>query len=169
ISPWLKRVSYCARPSAMASASRVSARIKVGSSVASAKPTMTARRVRFAVYMFMGVPFSFGWHRPVCRCGYPTVRAKLGTNVLFPSRRREEMAAKPPLHVSLPAVPGSLSSPITGLYELLTVFPVVAEIHDGVPAASPFEVEIVGAAQTTITAPSGLPITIQRSINDIVR
>lgn len=79
------------------------------------------------------------------------------------------MAGKPPLHVSLVAVPGSLSSPITGLYELLTVFPVVAEIYDGVPACSPFEVEIVGAARTTITAPSGLPIAIQRSVDEIER
>lgn len=35
------------------------------------------------------------------------------------------------------------------------------------PTVSPFEVEIVGPAQTTITAPSGLPIAIQRAIGDI--
>lgn len=79
------------------------------------------------------------------------------------------MTGKPPLHVSLAAVPGSLSSPITGLYELLTAFPVVADLYKGVPASSPFEVEIVGPARTTITAPSGLPITIQRSIGEIER
>lgn len=77
------------------------------------------------------------------------------------------MARKPPLHVSLAAVPGSLSSPITGLYELLGAFPIAAEYYDSVPTVSPFEVEIVGPAQTTITAPSGLPIAIQRAIGDI--
>lgn len=79
------------------------------------------------------------------------------------------MAGKPPLHVSLVAVPGSLSSPITGLYEVLTAFPVVADFYDSVPPSSPFEVEIVGESCTTITAPSGLPITIQRSIREIER
>lgn len=79
------------------------------------------------------------------------------------------MSEKRPLHVSLVAVPGSLSAPITGLYEVLTAFPVVADFYDSVPATSPFEVEIVGTTQTTITAPSGLPITIQRSIKNIER
>lgn len=59
------------------------------------------------------------------------------------------MAEKPPLHVSLAAVPGSLSSPITGLYALLTAFPVVAQFCDGVPASAPFEVEIVGAERAS--------------------
>lgn len=79
------------------------------------------------------------------------------------------MAESLPLHVSLAAVPGSLSSPITGLYELLTAFPVVADFYEDVPFSSPFSVEIVGLARTTITAPSGLPITIQRSIEEIER
>lgn len=79
------------------------------------------------------------------------------------------MNGRPPLHVSLAAVPGSLSSPITGLFELLTAFPMVAEFCEDVPGASPFQVEIVGPARTTITAPSGLPITIQRSIKEIER
>lgn len=79
------------------------------------------------------------------------------------------MAEKSPLHVSLAAVPGSLSSPITGLYELLTIFPVIADLYEDVPASPPFEVEIVGAAPTTITAPSGLPIAIHRSIEAIER
>ena len=77
------------------------------------------------------------------------------------------MAGTSPLRVSLVAVPGSLSSPITGLYEVLTAFPMVADADDGVPASSPFEVEIVGPTRTTITAPSGLPITIQRAIEEI--
>lgn len=79
------------------------------------------------------------------------------------------MAAAPPFHVSLVAVPGSLSSPITGLYELLTSFPVVADFYEGVPAFSPFAVEIVGQARSTITAPSGLPILVQRSIRELER
>ena len=79
------------------------------------------------------------------------------------------MNGEPPFHVSLAAVPGSLSSPITGLYELLGAFPMVAEFSNDVPCSSPFEVEIVGPVRTTLTAPSGLPITIQRSIEEIER
>lgn len=77
------------------------------------------------------------------------------------------MAEDAPLHVSLVAVPGSLLLPIAGLYEVLTAFPVVADHHNGVPSSPPFNVEIVGAAQTTVTAASGLPIMIERAVGSI--
>lgn len=75
----------------------------------------------------------------------------------------------PPLHVSLVAIPGTLSSPIAGLYEVLTAFPVVADFYDDVPASPPFAVDIVGHEQAHITAVSGLPIAVQRSIGEIER
>jgi transcriptional regulator GlxA family with amidase domain len=71
------------------------------------------------------------------------------------------------MHVSLIAVPGSLAMPRAGLYEVLTAFPVVAKFHDGVPISPPFEVEIVGTAPGTVTAGSGLPITIQRAVAEV--
>lgn len=74
-----------------------------------------------------------------------------------------------PLHVSLIAVPGTLSMPIAGLYEVLNAFPIVAGFYDGVPASPPFAVEIVGSARTTMMAASGLPIAIQRSFGEIER
>lgn len=77
------------------------------------------------------------------------------------------MSDKPPLHVSVIAIPGTLSMPIAGLYEVLNAFPVVAGFYDEVPASPPFEVEIVGATRTNMTSASGLPITIQRAITDI--
>lgn len=73
----------------------------------------------------------------------------------------------PPIHVSLVAVPGSLAMPLAGLYEVLTAFPVVANFHDGVPSSPPFKVEIVGTAPGTVTAGSGLPITIERAVAEI--
>jgi transcriptional regulator GlxA family with amidase domain len=79
------------------------------------------------------------------------------------------MTESTPLHISLVAVPGTLSAPIAGLYEVLTAFPVVAEFHDGVPAAPPFEVETVGTKRATIEAVSGLPIAVQRPIAEIAR
>jgi transcriptional regulator GlxA family with amidase domain len=84
----------------------------------------------------------------------------------FPSRRTR-MTEHSPLHVSLVAVPGTLAMPIAGLYEVLTAFPVVAKFHDGVPASPPFAVDIVGTDRTTVTAGSGLPITIQRRVDEV--
>jgi transcriptional regulator GlxA family with amidase domain len=79
------------------------------------------------------------------------------------------LTGKQPLHVSLIAIPGTLSAPIAGLYEVLTAFPVVAGFYEDVPVAQPFDVEIVGRERTSLTAVSGLPITIQRSIDEIER
>ncbi|WP_366554469.1 GlxA family transcriptional regulator [Aquibaculum sediminis] len=73
------------------------------------------------------------------------------------------------LHVSLVAVPGTLAMPVAGLYEVLTAFPVVASFHAGVPASPPFVVDIVGTARATVEAGSGLPITIQRAVDEIAR
>ncbi|MFL1484088.1 GlxA family transcriptional regulator [Marinobacter sp. LN3S78] len=78
------------------------------------------------------------------------------------------MAPGAPLHVSLVAVPGTLSMPVAGLYEVLNAFPVLASFYDDIPEVSPFQVEIVGAEQTTMAAASGLPITIQRAFRDVV-
>ncbi|KPP98489.1 MAG: Transcriptional regulator containing an amidase domain and an AraC-type DNA-binding HTH domain [Rhodobacteraceae bacterium HLUCCA12] len=79
------------------------------------------------------------------------------------------MTDRAPLHVCLVAVPGTLAMPVAGLYEVLTAFPVVAAFHDEVPATPPFAVEIVGHAQETVVAGSGLPLTIQRAVHEIER
>lgn len=79
------------------------------------------------------------------------------------------MTEETPLHVSLVAVPGTLLMPVAGLYEMLMAFPIVAKFHDCVPAVPPFAVEIVGTQQTTMAAASGLPITIERAVEEIER
>lgn len=79
------------------------------------------------------------------------------------------MAEKAPLHVSLVATQGSLSMPIAGLYEVLNAFPAVAEFNEGVPASPPFKVDIVGTARASMTAASGLPITVHCAIGEIER
>lgn len=76
---------------------------------------------------------------------------------------------KPPIHVSLVAMPGTLAMPIAGLYEVLSAFPFVAAFSDDVPARPPFEVEIVGSTVSTLAAASGLPIAVQRSTGDLSR
>lgn len=79
------------------------------------------------------------------------------------------MAHGEPLHVCLVAVPGTLSMPIAGLYEVLTSFPVVAAFYADVPDQPPFEVDIVGTRRTNLTSASGLPIAIQRTFAEIER
>ncbi|MBA1149390.1 helix-turn-helix domain-containing protein [Ectothiorhodospiraceae bacterium WFHF3C12] len=79
------------------------------------------------------------------------------------------MGGKAAIHVSLVAVEGTLAMPVAGLYEVLTAFPVVAPFNEDVPASPPFDVEIVGPARTTMSAASGLPITIQRAFAEIER
>lgn len=59
--------------------------------------------------------------------------------------------------------------PVAGLYEVLNAFPVVAGFDDSVPASPPFEVDIVGPQKTSMTAASGLPIPVQRTLGDIER
>lgn len=77
------------------------------------------------------------------------------------------MADKQAVHVSLVVTPGTLAMPISGLYEVLTAFPVVSAFYDEVPATPPFDVDIVGPVKKTMTTVSGLPITIQRALDEI--
>lgn len=77
------------------------------------------------------------------------------------------MVENSPFHVSLVAVPETLSMPIAGLYEVLTAFPVVANFSDGVPATPPFQVEIVGSTRGNMTSASGLPIPVQRRVREV--
>ncbi len=79
------------------------------------------------------------------------------------------MADKAPLHVSIVATPDTLSMPISGLYEILNAFPMVASFYDGVPASPPFEVEIVGLTRANLTVASGLPVTVHRAVDEVER
>lgn len=79
------------------------------------------------------------------------------------------MADRSPLHVSLAGIPGALALPITGLYEVLSAFPMLSELYDGMPASPPFEVDIVAAEKKQTTAASGLPINVHRSVDELER
>lgn len=74
-----------------------------------------------------------------------------------------------PLHVSLAGLPGAMSLPVTGLYEVLTSFPMLRTLYPDVPTASPFEVEIVAAERSDHTAASGLPLRIDRTVDQLDR
>jgi len=72
-----------------------------------------------------------------------------------------------PRHVSLVALPDAALSTLTGIYDVLNVFPLLALVNDRADMAAPFFVEIVGEAAGLLELASGVPITVQRSIAEI--
>lgn len=70
-------------------------------------------------------------------------------------------------HVSLVAIPDAAISTLSGIYDVLSLFPAVSSIDESVPSDPPFEVEIVGEAGGPVMLASGLPIGVQRNIADV--
>jgi transcriptional regulator GlxA family with amidase domain len=64
--------------------------------------------------------------------------------------------------VSIVAVPEASLSTVTGLYDVLSAFKFV-----GGPGPVPFNVEIAGERRGALELPSGLPILVQRGIDEI--
>ncbi len=74
-------------------------------------------------------------------------------------------AATPaPRHVSLLAVPDAALSTLAGLYDVMNAGRVMGMPGGGAP---PFEVQIVGEAEGPLPLASGVPITVQRSIDSL--
>jgi len=68
-------------------------------------------------------------------------------------------------HVSLVAIPDAVMSTLSGIYDVLSLFPAVSAVDGVVPADPPFEVAIVGETDRPVTLASGLPIGVQRGID----
>jgi transcriptional regulator GlxA family with amidase domain len=62
-----------------------------------------------------------------------------------------------PLKVSLVATADTQLAPLTGLYETLTAFPMLAQLEPGMPD-QPFHVELVGEDEVLLQGASGLPL-----------
>jgi transcriptional regulator GlxA family with amidase domain len=73
-----------------------------------------------------------------------------------------------PLHVSLVATPDAQVSPLSGLYETLNAFGLLANFEPDVPTR-PFAVEIVAPDARPATGASGLPLGAHRSCAEIER
>jgi len=76
---------------------------------------------------------------------------------------------EPPIDVSLVAIPEAMVSPLSGLYEVLGSFALLGTIDDAVPEESPFRVEIVAPSNVPRRTASGLPIDVQRTIEEVER
>ena len=77
-------------------------------------------------------------------------------------------AATRPLHVSLIATPDAQVSPLSGLYETLNAFGLLANFEPNIPE-TPFVVEIVAEDRAPVQGASGLPLGAHRSCGEIGR
>lgn len=72
-----------------------------------------------------------------------------------------------PIHVSLIAIPDAAISTLSGIYDVLNCFAMLAGADPAVPSRPPFKVEIVGERAGKLTLVSGLAVDVQRGIGEI--
>lgn len=70
------------------------------------------------------------------------------------------------IHVSLLLMPDAIMSSVTGIYDVLTCFPLLASIEPDVPSSNPFEVELVG---TSTSSPAGVEIRSHKDVSEVAR
>src|SRR3954469_23281753 len=63
-----------------------------------------------------------------------------------------------PLRVSLLAFPDAVVSTLTGIYDVLSAFSMLAGMDEAIPDDPPFMVEIVGAEPGAVALASGMPL-----------
>lgn len=73
-----------------------------------------------------------------------------------------------PLHVTLVATSDAQVSPLSGLFETLTAFQLLASFEPDIPR-QPFEVEIVTPDAETVRGASGLPLGAHRTHQEVER
>ncbi|MEY9165250.1 transcriptional regulator GlxA family with amidase domain [Sinorhizobium fredii] len=72
-----------------------------------------------------------------------------------------------PIHVSLVAIPEAVVSTLTGIFDVMNAFAVMAPLGHSPLESPPFRVEIVGVEQGPLQLASHVPISVQRSIVSI--
>lgn len=75
-------------------------------------------------------------------------------------------ASEKSLRVSIVATPDAQVSPTSGLFETLNAFEMLAGFDDAIPR-QPFKVEIVAPSNAPGLGASGLPLGVQRHIDDV--
>jgi transcriptional regulator GlxA family with amidase domain len=70
-------------------------------------------------------------------------------------------------HVSIVAIPDSMFSTLSGIYDVLNSFSLLSTYDDALPKTSPFQVEIVAPTQEEMTTASGLVLNAQRPFTDV--
>jgi transcriptional regulator GlxA family with amidase domain len=72
-----------------------------------------------------------------------------------------------PRHVSLVALPDAIVSTLFGIFDVMNSLTLTGLSKSPVSAEPPFQVEIVGEAAGPVQLASGVPITVQRSVDTI--
>jgi len=72
-----------------------------------------------------------------------------------------------PLHVSLVAIPDAVVSTLSGIYDVLGCFRMMAGIQPSIPDEPPFVVEIVSAFSGSVLLASGVPVEARRAVAEI--
>ncbi|OUC13223.1 MAG: transcriptional regulator [Alkalinema sp. CACIAM 70d] len=70
-------------------------------------------------------------------------------------------------HVSIVAIPDSMFSTLSGIYDVLNSFSLLSTYDDALPKTAPFQVEIVAPTQEEIITASGLALNAQRPFTEI--
>jgi transcriptional regulator GlxA family with amidase domain len=85
-----------------------------------------------------------------------------------PAMTDEPAAPGPePLAVSLVAIPDAVVSTLTGIYDVMNAFDMMAGSGAGSARRPPFHIEIVGEATGQLDLASGVPINVQRGVGEI--
>jgi transcriptional regulator GlxA family with amidase domain len=72
-----------------------------------------------------------------------------------------------PLHISLVAIPDAVISTLTGIYDVLGSFRMLARTDPSLPAEPPFTIEIVGTRRGSVALVSGMPVEARRAASEI--
>lgn len=72
-----------------------------------------------------------------------------------------------PLQVSLIAIPDAAVSTLTGIYDVLNSFRMLAGLDPAIPEQPPFQVEIVGSTAGRIALAGGIPVEASRGFADV--
>jgi transcriptional regulator GlxA family with amidase domain len=81
------------------------------------------------------------------------------------SRPRPSTSGSAPLHVSLVALPDAVVSTLAGVYDVMNAAALMG--LSGIGVRPPFHIEIVGEAVGPLKLASGVPMEVQRSIDDL--
>lgn len=75
------------------------------------------------------------------------------------------MSGQPrPLHVSLVAIPDAVISTLSGIYDVLGCFRMMAGAEPSIPDEPPFVIEIVAACKGSVLLASGVPVEARRAV-----
>jgi transcriptional regulator GlxA family with amidase domain len=75
--------------------------------------------------------------------------------------------ARQSLHVSVIAIPDAVISTLTGIYDVMNCFKLLAGADSAIPGVPPFKVEIVGARRGAVALASGVPVETHRGIAEL--